>query len=82
MDKYIGFDIDSKKVSVWLIEQGKKDMYDTICPDIRSMKHFLLSQKKGDSRLHFAYEVSGYREIFRFGRAFCKSSTCSSEIFG
>jgi hypothetical protein len=34
MDKYIGFDIDSKKVSVCVIEHGKKDVYDTIGPDI------------------------------------------------
>ena len=26
MDKYIGFDIDSKKVSVCVVESGKKDM--------------------------------------------------------
>ncbi len=60
MDKYIGFDIDSKKVSVCVIEQGRKDVYATIGPDIGSMKHFLLSQKKEGSRLHLAYEVSGY----------------------
>jgi transposase len=60
MDKYIGFDIDSKKVSVCVIESGKKDVYDTIGPDIGSMQRFLLSQKKDGSRLHLAYEVSGY----------------------
>jgi transposase len=60
MDKYIGFDIDSTKVSVCVIEQGKKDVYDTIGPDIGSMKQFLLSQKKDGNRLHLAYEVSGY----------------------
>lgn len=60
MDKYIGFDIDSKKVSVCVIESGKKDVYDTIGPDIGPMKQFLLSQKKDGSRLHLAYEVSGY----------------------
>jgi transposase len=60
MDKYIGFDIDSKKVSVCVIEHGKKDVYDTIGPDIGSMKHFLLSHEKDGSRLHLAYEVSGY----------------------
>ena len=58
MDKYIGFDIDSKKVSVCVIESGKKDVYDTIGPDIGSMKRFLLSQKKDGSRLHLAFEIS------------------------
>lgn len=60
MDKYIGFDIDSKKVSVCVVEQGKKDVYATISPDIGLMKHFLLCQKKDGGRLHLAYEVSGY----------------------
>lgn len=60
MDKYIGFDIDSKKVSVCVIEHGKKDVYDTIGPDIGSMKQFLLSHKKDGGSLYLAYEVSGY----------------------
>lgn len=60
MDKYIGFDIDSKKVSVCVVESGKKDVYATIGADIGSMRRFLLSQKKDGSRLHLAYEVSGY----------------------
>ena len=60
MDKYIGFDIDSKKVSVCVIESGKKDIYDTIGPDIGSMKQFLLSIRTDGCRLHLAYEVSGY----------------------
>ena len=60
MDKYIGFDIDSKKVSVCVIESGKKDVYATIGPDIGSMKKFLVSQKKDGVCLALAYEVSGY----------------------
>jgi hypothetical protein len=60
MDKYIGFDIDSKKVSVWVVEFGQKDVYATIGPDVGSMKQFLLSQKKQGRCLHLAYEVSGY----------------------
>jgi transposase len=60
MDKYIGFDIDSKKVSVCVYESGKKEVYATIGPDIGSMKKFLLSQKQAGCQLHLAYEVSGY----------------------
>ncbi len=60
MDKYIGFDIDSKKVSVCVIESGKKDVYATIGPDIGAMKHFLLSQRQDGVRINLAYEVSGY----------------------
>jgi len=59
MDKYIGFDIDSKKVSVCVFESGKKEVYATIGPDIGSMKKFLLSQKSAGYQLHLAYEVSG-----------------------
>jgi transposase len=60
MDKYIGFDIDSKKVSVCVVESGKKDYYATIGPDIGSMKKFLLSQRQKGIRINLAYEVSGY----------------------
>jgi transposase len=60
MDKYIGFDIDSKKVSVCIVESGKKDLYATIGPDIGSMKKFLLSQRQKGVRINLAYEVSGY----------------------
>jgi transposase len=60
MNKYIGFDIDSKKVSVCVVESGKKDVYATIGPDVGSMQRFLLSQKEECCRLHLVYEVSGY----------------------
>jgi len=60
MDKYIGFDIDSKKVSVCVIESGKQDLYATIGPDIGSMQRFLDSLKQSGSPLYLAYEVSGY----------------------
>lgn len=60
MDKYIGFDIDSKKVSVCVVESGQKDYYATIGPDVGSMKQFLLSQRQDGVRLNLAYEVSGY----------------------
>lgn len=59
MDKYIGFDIDSKKVSVCVVEMGKADKYATIGSDIKSMQRFLLSQRQAGYRLHLAYEVSG-----------------------
>ena len=60
MDKYIGFDIDSKKVSVCVVESGKQDYYATISPDIESMNKFLLSQRQDGVRINLAYEVSGY----------------------
>ena len=58
MDKYIGFDIDSKKVSVCVVESGKQDYYATISPDIGSMKKFLLSQRQDGVRINLVYEVS------------------------
>ena len=30
MDKYIGFDIDDKKTVVCVVQNGKKDVYDTV----------------------------------------------------
>jgi len=60
MDKYIGFDIDSKKVAVCVVESGKFDINATIKPDVNSMRQFLQSQRQEGSRVHLAYEVSGY----------------------
>jgi len=60
MDKYIGFDIDSKKVAVCVVESGKHDINATISSDVKAMGRFLLSQRQEGSRLHLAYEVSGY----------------------
>jgi hypothetical protein len=33
MDKYIGFDIDSKKIVACVVENGKKDIYQTLRSD-------------------------------------------------
>jgi transposase len=60
MDKYIGFDIDSKKVSVCVIASGQQERYATIGPDIGSMQGFLRAEKQAGGCLHLAYEVSGY----------------------
>ncbi len=60
MDKYIGFDIDSKKVAVCIVESGKHDINATITSDVKAMRQFLLSQRQEGSRQHLAYEVSGY----------------------
>jgi len=60
MDKYIGFDIDSKKVAVCVVESGKYDINATIKADVDSMRQFLRTQRQEGCRLHLAYEVSGY----------------------
>jgi transposase len=59
MDKYIGFDIDSNKTSVCVVQKGKADKYATIGPDVGSMTRFLLDQKKDGSRVHLTFEISG-----------------------
>ena len=37
MNKYIGFDIDSKKIVACVVEGGKKDIYQTLRLDIGVM---------------------------------------------
>ena len=59
MDKYIGFDIDSKKTTVCVVEKGKKDEYATTSADIESMRKYLRQQRAGGERLHLTFEISG-----------------------
>jgi len=59
MDKYIGFDIDSKKVSACVVQKGAKEMYSTIGCDILSMRKFLKQQKADGSKVHLTFEISG-----------------------
>ena len=42
-DKYIGFDIDSKKTVACVIQQGRKDLYATFPTDLTRMLHLRLS---------------------------------------
>lgn len=60
MDKYIGFDVDSKNVSVCVIASGCPERYATIGPDVGSMQRFLEAERRDGSHIHLAYEVSGY----------------------
>jgi transposase len=59
MDKYIGFDIDSNKTSVCIVQKNKTDRYATIGPDVGSMRKFLVNEKKDGSRVHLTFEISG-----------------------
>ena len=59
MSKYIGFDIDCKEVVACVVENGKKDIYQTFSADIGSMRKFLLSQKQPGGRVELAFEISG-----------------------
>lgn len=59
MSKYIGFDIDDKKIVACVVEKGKSDVYETIGSDIDSMRRFLKRQKQAGSRIELAFEISG-----------------------
>jgi len=59
MNKYIGFDIDSNKTVCCVVESGKKDIYQTIGPDVQSMKKFLISQRQMGYKVNLAFEISG-----------------------
>ena len=59
MNKYIGFDIDSKKIVACVVESGKKDIYQTLKSDIGSMRKFLEKEKSSGHRVELAFEISG-----------------------
>jgi transposase len=59
MEKYIGFDIDSKKVIACAVQKGEKEMYSTIAADVISMRRYLKKQKADGSRVHLTFEISG-----------------------
>jgi len=59
MNKYIGFDIDSKKTVCCIVKVGEKDRYATIGSDIGSMRKFLEAEKQNSYRVELAFEISG-----------------------
>lgn len=59
MDKYIGFDIDDKKTVACVVQNGKKDVYETMPTDIEAMRCWLKKQRNGKAKLHLTFEVSG-----------------------
>ncbi len=59
MDKYIGFDIDSKKTVACIVQNGKKDKYATFATGIEQMKNFLKTERQGSEKLHLTFEISG-----------------------
>ena len=56
MDKYIGFDIDSKKTIACVVQKGRKDKYTKLKTDIEQMRKFLHKQKKPGQKLHLTVE--------------------------
>jgi len=59
MDKYIGFDVDSKKTVACVIQKGGRDRYTTFKTDIGQMKSFLQQQRRPGERLNLTFEISG-----------------------
>jgi transposase len=59
MEKYIGMDIDNKKIICCIVQQGKKDRYMTIRPSIGAMKGLLRQEKAAGSQVHLVFEISG-----------------------
>ncbi|OHB66057.1 MAG: hypothetical protein A2Y77_07200 [Planctomycetes bacterium RBG_13_62_9] len=58
-DKYIGFDIDSKKTVACVVQQGCKDQYATLSSDLLPMQHYLVRQRQDGSPVHLTFEISG-----------------------
>ncbi len=59
MDKYIGFDIDSKKTVACVVQKSKKDKYTTLKTDIGQMKKFLQKLRQDGEKLHLTFEIGG-----------------------
>ena len=57
MDKYIGFDIDSKKTVACVVQEGQKDRFVTLKTDIEQMQKFLQSQRRIGEKLHLTWSV-------------------------
>ena len=52
MDKYIGFDIDDKKTVACVVQEGKKDVYETVPTDVELMRCWLKKQRRAKDKLH------------------------------
>jgi transposase len=59
MKKYIGMDIDNKKIICCIVQQDARGRYKTIRPTIEAMKAFVTEQKKDGSEVHLVFEISG-----------------------
>jgi len=71
MDKYIGFDIDCKKVVACVVQKGKREIYQTIGPDIGSMRKFLISQPGLNPAAFFALDPSASGEGVQGQKMLC-----------
>jgi transposase len=58
-DKYIGFDIDSKKTVACVVQQGRKDRYATFPTNVVQMQQYLQQQRQDGSPVHLTFEIGG-----------------------
>jgi transposase len=59
MEKYIGMDIDNKKIICCIVQQGEREKYRTIKAAVPAMKTFITEQKADGSKVHLVFEISG-----------------------
>lgn len=59
MDQYIGFDIDDKKTVACIVQEGKKEIFDTIPTDVAKLQAWLTQQRRRGAKQHLTFEVSG-----------------------
>jgi transposase len=59
MDKYIGMDMDSKKIAVCVVDSNSRESHATLKPELCAVRPFIASQKAGGHRVVVVYEISG-----------------------
>jgi transposase len=59
MNKYIGLDMDSKKIAACVVDETGQESYQTLRPQIGEVRRFFQQQRDGGHTLHAAYEISG-----------------------
>ena len=59
MDKYIGMDMDSKKITVCVVDSKGQECHATLKPELGAVRCFIERQKFGGYRVGVTYEISG-----------------------
>lgn len=59
MDKYIGLDMDSKKIVACAVDGLGRENFATLKPDLGAVRRFIADHKLDGSRVFVTYEISG-----------------------
>jgi len=59
MDKYIGMDVDDKKIVACGMRQDGSEAYETLGPTVEAMRAYVRRQQEEGVRVHLAFEISG-----------------------